>query len=133
MDSSLSKNYHTLCDHEPLPGRAVLLRSSNIKAAQQHRPTDIVTRFMGSETIQSLDVLDKLTFKWHECRAPFARFTNSLVDSRFTVPAHELRASNREPKAHAPSELHHHQSTPVFRWYPRKPRQSAGQDVRPLH
>ena len=39
MGSTLSKNNHTLCGHEPILGRAALLRSPNRKAARQRRPT----------------------------------------------------------------------------------------------
>ena len=52
MGSSLSK-FRTLCDHEPLPGRAVLLRSLHVKAAGHHRPTKVGTRFMGRRKVCS--------------------------------------------------------------------------------
>ena len=45
---------HTPCAHEPILGRAVLLRNLNAKAARQRRPTNVVSRFRGRNTPKNL-------------------------------------------------------------------------------
>ena len=54
MSSPLLK-FRTLCDHEPLPGRAELPHSLKVKATQQRRPTNVAPRFLGREQFQQLD------------------------------------------------------------------------------
>ena len=104
---------HTCFHHrEYYLGRDVLLRSPNIKAAQQRRPTNVATRCVGSldsnnhtpcahepriaefippqcrkiqEEWNNLRAFSNVTLKRHECRAPFARFGESPLSKFRTL------------------------------------------------
>ena len=117
MCSLHSKKIHTPCDYEPLPGRAALLRSLQVKAARQRRPTSVVTRFMGSllskfytpcdlepriaefiplqrrhvqEHRNNSNAFEEVTLKRHGCRDPLARYMGSLHSKKIhTLCAHE--------------------------------------------
>ena len=104
MESLISK-IHSPFGHEHNLGRAALLGSLNIKAAHRRRPTDIVTKFLGSPLSEIRTLCDhyprisefiplqrrhvqehrnnsnafpNTTLKRHECRAPFTRFMEDL-------------------------------------------------------